>query len=154
MRLVQRAGFCFAIGAAVFMFLGVRAKGADLDPAVLLELAKAKRLREAVPVVAPVKTVCGCATTGKCTCYVGECQCAACGFGAAPAKKVSPGMKDIGAHPADTSLLPGKERGSSDSNPAAPTSTNALSAYQLGGTSGCASGNCPSSTTTGRFRRR
>lgn len=96
-------------------------------------------------------TTCNCGITGKCLCWADECRCAACGLGGQPAGKASPGTKATGVRPADTSLLPGKEPGSSVPNPATSTNTNALGAYQLGGTSGCPNGQCPSATTT--FRR-
>jgi hypothetical protein len=62
---------------ALLLMFPSAASAADLDPAVLLELAKAKRLRESASVspVSPKKTTCGCGLTGLCTCYVGECSC-------------------------------------------------------------------------------
>lgn len=127
-----------------------RCRGADLDPQILLELAKAKRLREAKQTPAVVKsTTCNCGITGRCQCWADECRCAACGLGGQPAGKALPGTRDTGARPADTSLLPGKELGLSVPNPAPSINTSARSAYQLGGTN-CPNGQCASPATAQR----
>jgi hypothetical protein len=139
---------------------------ADLDPAVLLELAKAKRIRESASVspATPKKTTCGCGLTGLCTCYVGECQCSACGFGGAAKQagksdgSTAASTARIPAPSAGTPVQPVKERGSSaEATETEPTPTAAP--YVLtpfGGTSNCPNGNCPTATTQRRgliFRR-
>lgn len=141
----------YALLSLILFAPAAMCQGADLDPQILLELAKAKRLREAKQTPAVVKsTTCNCDATGRCLCWAGECKCGACGLGGQPAGKALPGTKATGARPADTSLLPGKELGSSGLSPAPSISTSAPSAYQLGGTSGCANGQCASPATSQR----
>lgn len=123
------------------------------DPAVLLELARAKRTREAALVKpAAVRTTCDCGDTGKCRCYVGECSCSACGLGGAAkqAGKLS-GSGTIPTTPApraDGLLQPGLGLGSSAGTSQEGMSTGATAAGPSGITSGCPNGQCPSGRMT------
>lgn len=132
---------------------------ADPDPAMLLELARAKRLREAraVSVVTPKRTTCDCGVAGKCLCFVGECACPACGLGTGGSPKqagkpqVSSTTRPTPVPRADTRAEPAPGRGSSADTSGTTTSTPALSAVQIGGTTsgGCANGQC-AGTSQGR----
>ena len=125
----------------------------ELDPKILLELAKAKRLREAKQIPSPVarKTTCGCGVTGDCTCWKSECQCAACGLGSGGAQKqpgkASSGMKDTVVRPVAISPRPDKEPGSFAPSPEDSINTPAPNVYQLGGTS-CPNGQCPNASSS------
>jgi hypothetical protein len=133
------------------MLIAAPLSGADLDPQILLELAKAKRLREAKssPTVKQTST-CNCGITGKCQCWADECRCAACGLGGAAAGPKPTGSPTTGATPARSAAThqgPEREPGSSAATPGvASTSTSAPFALPGGGTN-CPNGQCPSATT-------
>ena len=130
----------------------------DLDPRILLELAKAKRLRES-KAVPSVKTTCGCATTGKCLCFEGECTCPACGKRVKPAAATpKPVSRTTPPTPAPTAVgqaRPEPALGSFAATLEGGTSMNATGVIPAGFTSGCANGQCASSTSARRtfFRR-
>jgi len=142
------------------MMVAAPLSAADLDPQILLELAKAKRLREAKQTPAVVKsTTCNCGITGRCQCWADECRCSACGLGGAAAGPKPTGSPTTGATPARSAATrqgPEREPGSSAGTPQAATSTNVNDAARSGSTNpftitgGCASGNCPPATTNTR----
>lgn len=102
------------------------------------------------------KTVCGCAKTGKCLCWASECQCAACGLGGAakqaPKPQASSTTRITPVPRADTRPQPEPELGSSAATRPAVTYTLVPSVGLGGSISGCANGQCQSSSTR-RFRR-
>lgn len=108
---------------------------------------------------AKVQTICGCGTTGVCSCWESQCSCSACGRGvAAKAPKASSsaavGTNRTPARDADTPALPDKAPGSyADSTATGLIRIGAQSTGQLGVTSGCANGQCASPSRGRIFRR-
>ena len=143
--------------AALMSLLTTPARVRGADPQMLLELAKAKRLREEAKTIT-VKTTCDCVVTGKCQCWSAECDCSACGRGgsAKQAGKSSSTAITVARNVA-INRQQDKGLGSSEDTPQAGTSTNARYALPSGSISGgCESGNCPSPSAVRRgfiFRR-
>lgn len=143
-----------------------RCSAADLDPQILLELARAKRLRESKTVAPaiPTKTLCGCGPNVACGCFESTCGCPACGRGGAakqPGKRPSASTPTIPAQSVTTPHPRAQEPGLSegtlqgDTSIPVPTAKTQMELHTPGSTSGgCASGNCPSSTQRGFFGRR
>lgn len=156
--------------ATIMSLLMSHARGEDYGSAI--PIPAVDRLKaSAIPVpVKTTKTLCDCAFTGDCTCWVGECSCNACGLGGAAkqAPKASASRQSVGSDSASpaagtvqvtpapdaaTRAPLGPELGSFGlSPPAGSIRTSAPGATFPGVTSsgGCASGNCPAPAKSAR----
>jgi hypothetical protein len=145
----------------------------DLDPVILLELAAAKRVREASTKTTPAvpapaaKKLCGCGLTGTCECLESNCGCSACGRGAAPeTKKLQGGQSSQGSLTGQRTAITDAPIAGKNPQPVpgagsfegtqAPNTITAVPTPIVrltGSTSPCASGNCPAQRT-GLFGRK
>lgn len=122
--------------------------------AVAVEIAKLQLRSSSPPIVPALKrTICGCGITRNCTCWSTECACGACGLGGSTKQAPKSLSDSIPTTPARSATTPHpKEPAPGSSADTLPEGTYTLvpSAAILGGTSGCANGQCPSSTTRRR----
>lgn len=107
------------------------------------------------------KTLCGCASTGSCSCWAGQCACPACVPTAKPAKlqNASHTCPNCGAYQNVVS----REGSGEHSHKCGSCGTEwwhanpgSAQAYTLPGAGGCEGGNCPSPSASRRgliFRR-